>query len=97
MQTVIDKVKQLISEGKAVEAKNLLEQIKPYAEKVGLTKAVTTVETALDKANDAAQAMGAVNEAKGQVEAAKQQATDAVNNAKQQANAAASALKGLGK
>ncbi|MEF2643794.1 MAG: hypothetical protein U0M50_07000 [Paramuribaculum sp.] len=104
VQTVIDKVKQLISEGKAVEAKNLLEQIKPYAEKVGLTKAVTTVETALDKANDAAQAMGAVNEAKGQVEAAKQQATDAVNNAKQQAeaakqqaNAAASALKGLGK
>lgn len=97
VQKVIDKVKQLINEGKAVEAKNLLEQIKPYADKVGLTKAVATVETALDKASGAAQAMDAVNNAKDQVDAAKKQASDAVGNAKEQAAAAANAIKGLGK
>mgnify|MGYP002433174378 CR=1 FL=1 len=84
----IDYVKTLVSSGKLAEAKSYLGQIKPYADKVGLTGAIETVSETINKAEAA---VGVKDKA----EAAKQQATDAVQAAKDKAADAANALKGL--
>lgn len=107
VQKGIDYVKGLISTGKLAEAKSYLTQLKPYADKVGMSSALTTVESALDKAEsfggetkEAAQQ--AVDDAKAKaadaVENAKAKAADATQKAADDAKAkAAAALEGLGK
>lgn len=89
-------VKSLINSGKLAEAKNYLDQIKPYAEKVGLRSALASVETALDKADGLGSNVKAA--ADSAVNAGKQKVADAANNAaKKGADAINNALGGLGK
>lgn len=100
VQKGIDYVKGLISSGKLAEAKSYLTQLKPYADKVGLTSALATVEGALDKAeNFGADAKAKANEAAQKaVDDAKAKAADATQKATDDVKAkAADALKGLGK
>lgn len=100
VQKGIDYVKGLISSGKLAEAKSYLTQLKPYADKVGLTSALTTVEGALNKAESfGADAKDKVSEASQKaVDDAKAKAADATRKAADDVKAkAASALEGLGK
>lgn len=101
VQKGIAYVKQLIQSGKLAAARTYLEQIKPYADKVGLSSAVASASTALEKAEGLAgdvksQADTAVAAARQQVgEAvtdAKQKAADAAQNAAQNAGNAVSSL-----
>lgn len=80
-------VQSLISSGKLTEAKSYLEQVKPYADKVGMSSAITTIENTLSQAeNLTGGAKAAADQA---VSDAKDKAETAVNDAKDKANAAA--------
>lgn len=83
VQKGLDYVKSLISSGKIAEAKSYLEQLKPYADKVGLTSAYAAVATAVDKAESVAGNLGETAKAAGDsaVAAGKQKVNDAVSNA----------------
>ena len=87
VQKGIDYVKGLISQGKLSEAKGYLEQLKPYAEKVGMSNVVSTVETTLSKA----ESLGgdAKDKAEQAVSDAKDKVADAARNAVDDAKAKA--------
>lgn len=79
-------VKGLISSGKLVEAKSYLDQIKPYADKVGLGKALVSVENALCKAEE----LSGVKDSS--VDAAKAKAGEVKESAKEKVEAKANEL-----
>ena len=94
--------KNLISAGKLQEAKGYLAQLKPYADKVNLGKAVESVEALIDKADVAGKVDAAKDGAKaaGQaaVDDAKAKASAAVEDAKNKAaDKVSDAIKNLGK
>lgn len=79
-------VKGLISSGKLADAKSYLEQIKPYADKVGLGTALASVENALCKAEELSGAKDA------SVDAAKAKAGEVKESAKEKVEAKANEL-----
>lgn len=94
VQKGIAYVKQLVASGKLAEARTYLDQIKPYADKVGMTGALETVSTALEKAEGVAgNVAGDVKEkAEAAVDGVKEDAAAAVDAAKQKAQEAGAAV-----
>lgn len=94
VEKAINYVKELVSSGKLEEAKGYLEQVKPYADKVGCSALVSQVEQAVKLAENAG---GNVKEAAAQkVDEAKanltEKANEKVNEAKDKAANAVSGL-----
>lgn len=106
VQKGIAYVKQLVASGKLAEARTYLDQIKPYADQVGMTGALSTVSNLLEKADGSIgnAASDVKNEADAAVADAQAKADAAVADAQAKADAAvadaqakaAAALKGMG-